>query len=209
MFHFPRCPPRRYGFAPGRSDLPSKRVSPFGYSRIKGCLPPPRDFSQAATSFIGFLCRGIHRLLLVYALAPPKRENVLSPRHSTKLFPPPSAAGYPFDFTYSVVNDLPTAPPDFGHPLGVSGQRRRRCREKKTAWVGPSGMPRTHGVLVTAWGEFDGQPHKLAVFSRVNRVIHRFSRIIVVQARKAVKGLLSAGRARLTECPWGRKLAEP
>lgn len=30
------------------------RVAPFGYSRIKGCLPPPRDFSQAATSFIAF-----------------------------------------------------------------------------------------------------------------------------------------------------------
>ena len=28
-------------------------VSPFGYSRIIGCLPPPRDFSQATTSFIG------------------------------------------------------------------------------------------------------------------------------------------------------------
>ena len=28
-------------------------VSPFGNSRIKGCLPPPRDLSQAATSFIG------------------------------------------------------------------------------------------------------------------------------------------------------------
>jgi hypothetical protein len=28
-------------------------VAPFRDSRIKGCLPPPRDLSQAATSFVG------------------------------------------------------------------------------------------------------------------------------------------------------------
>ena len=33
----------------------SHGVSPFGYLRIKGCLPPPRSFSQATTSFIGSL----------------------------------------------------------------------------------------------------------------------------------------------------------
>ncbi len=30
----------------------SRWVAPFGNSRITGCLPPPRDLSQAATSFI-------------------------------------------------------------------------------------------------------------------------------------------------------------
>ena len=40
------------------------KVSPFGNSRVKGCLPPHRDLSQAATSFIVFLCQGIHHILL-------------------------------------------------------------------------------------------------------------------------------------------------
>jgi hypothetical protein len=31
----------------------SRRVAPFGYPRITGCLPPPRGLSQAATPFIG------------------------------------------------------------------------------------------------------------------------------------------------------------
>ena len=39
-------------------------VSPFGDPRIKGCLPPNRGLSQAATSFIGFLCLGIHHIPL-------------------------------------------------------------------------------------------------------------------------------------------------
>ena len=36
-----------------RSQSSTERVSPFGHLRIKGCLPPPRSLSQAATSFIG------------------------------------------------------------------------------------------------------------------------------------------------------------
>jgi hypothetical protein len=59
-----------------RFDSTSNQVSPFGYLRIKGCLPPPRSFSQAATSFVGFLCRGIH-LYALNALIPLKHENVL------------------------------------------------------------------------------------------------------------------------------------
>jgi hypothetical protein len=39
-------------------------VSPFGDPRVKGCLPPRRGLSQAATSFIDFLCQGIHHILL-------------------------------------------------------------------------------------------------------------------------------------------------
>ncbi len=46
--------------------IPPKRwVSPFGHSRIKACLPAPRDFSQAPTSFIASNCLGIHRMRLV------------------------------------------------------------------------------------------------------------------------------------------------
>ena len=53
-----------YVFRQRYLDLPSRWVSPFGHSRVKGCLEPHRDFSHPATSFFGFLCRGIHRLLL-------------------------------------------------------------------------------------------------------------------------------------------------
>ena len=49
-----------------RTDVPPSagQVSPFGNPRVKGCLPPYRGLSQAATSFIVFLCQGIHHILL-------------------------------------------------------------------------------------------------------------------------------------------------
>jgi hypothetical protein len=40
-------------------------VSPFGYLRIKACLPAPRSFSQATTSFIACGRQGIHHMHLV------------------------------------------------------------------------------------------------------------------------------------------------
>ena len=40
-------------------------VSPFGNPRIKACLAAPRGLSQLTTSFIAFLCLGIHRTPLV------------------------------------------------------------------------------------------------------------------------------------------------
>ena len=42
----------------------SHKVTPFGDLRIKGCLPPPRSLSQAATSFIGTFCLAILHMLL-------------------------------------------------------------------------------------------------------------------------------------------------
>lgn len=49
------------------TDVPSStgQVTPFGNPRVKGCLPPNRGLSQAATSFIVFLCRGIHHIHLL------------------------------------------------------------------------------------------------------------------------------------------------
>jgi hypothetical protein len=41
------------------------RVSPFGHLRIKACLPAPRSFSQATTSFIACDRQGIHHMHLV------------------------------------------------------------------------------------------------------------------------------------------------
>ena len=39
-------------------------VAPFGYLRIKACLPAPRSFSQATTSFIACNRQGIHHMHL-------------------------------------------------------------------------------------------------------------------------------------------------
>ena len=39
-------------------------VSPFGYLRIKACLPAPRSFSQATTSFVACDRQGIHHMHL-------------------------------------------------------------------------------------------------------------------------------------------------
>ena len=41
----------------------SEWVPPLGNPRIKGCLPPPRGFSQVATSVVDQECQGIHRTL--------------------------------------------------------------------------------------------------------------------------------------------------
>ena len=40
-------------------------VSPFGNLRVKACLAAHRGLSQLTTSFIAFLCLGIHRTPLV------------------------------------------------------------------------------------------------------------------------------------------------
>ena len=40
-------------------------VSPFGNPRVKACLAANRGLSQLTTSFIAFLCLGIHRTPLV------------------------------------------------------------------------------------------------------------------------------------------------
>src|SRR5271169_4400227 len=40
------------------------RVSPFRHLRIKACLPAPRSFSQATTSFVACNRQGIHHMHL-------------------------------------------------------------------------------------------------------------------------------------------------
>ena len=51
------------------------RVSPFRYLRIKACLPAPRSFSQASTSFFAFDCQGIHLLRLFTWFENPTRYS--------------------------------------------------------------------------------------------------------------------------------------
>jgi hypothetical protein len=58
MFHFTRCLPIQLSL--GGNMTSSCWVPPFGDSRVKGCLPPHRDFSQVATSFISSQRQGIH-----------------------------------------------------------------------------------------------------------------------------------------------------
>jgi len=45
-----------------------RRVFPFGDPRIKDRLPSPRGLSQAATSFIGLWCQGIHHMLYLFLI---------------------------------------------------------------------------------------------------------------------------------------------
>ena len=54
-------PPCPYIF---RTGYPCGWVSPFGYFRIKACLPAPRNFTQATTSFIACNRLGIHHMHL-------------------------------------------------------------------------------------------------------------------------------------------------
>lgn len=56
------------------------RVSPFRYLRIKACLPAPRSFSQASTSFIAFDCQGIHLLRLITWFENPTRYFLVNLR---------------------------------------------------------------------------------------------------------------------------------
>ena len=63
MFQFPRFASHPYGFRV-RYLAHTRWVSPFGHPRINVCLPTPRGFSQATTSFIASDRQGIHRLRL-------------------------------------------------------------------------------------------------------------------------------------------------
>lgn len=65
MFHFPGLAPCNLFVQLRVTGHDSCRVSPFRHSRIKGCLAPPRDFSQPTTSFFAFQRQGIHLLPLV------------------------------------------------------------------------------------------------------------------------------------------------
>lgn len=64
MFQFPGFASKTYGFSL-RYPPYGGWVSPFGYPRIKACLPAPRGFSQATTSFIASYRLGIHRMRFV------------------------------------------------------------------------------------------------------------------------------------------------
>ena len=63
MFHFPGFASLTYVFSQ-RYRSYNRWVSPFRYVRINACLPTPRTFSQATTSFIASDCQGIHHVHL-------------------------------------------------------------------------------------------------------------------------------------------------
>ena len=64
MFQFASLPSNTLCIQVWMSGNNPRRVAPLGHFRVKGCLGPNRNFSHLATSFFGFLCRGIHRLHL-------------------------------------------------------------------------------------------------------------------------------------------------
>jgi hypothetical protein len=65
MFQFTRLPPQALCIQTWVPAHDRWWVSPFGHPRIKGCLAPPRGFSQPTASFVGSYRQGIHRTLLV------------------------------------------------------------------------------------------------------------------------------------------------
>ncbi len=64
MFHFPEFASPPLCIQSGMPGHCSRRVAPFRNPRIKGCLAPPRGFSQLTTSFIACRRQGIHPMLL-------------------------------------------------------------------------------------------------------------------------------------------------
>ena len=63
MFHFPESAPARLCIRLAVTGHDSRRVSPFRYPRINGCLAPPRGLSQLTTSFFAFRRPGIRPML--------------------------------------------------------------------------------------------------------------------------------------------------
>ena len=61
MVQFPWFASLPYVF---RQGYPCGWVSPFRDLRINACLPAPRSFSQATTSFVAYHRQGIHHMLL-------------------------------------------------------------------------------------------------------------------------------------------------
>ena len=64
MFQFPKLSHIRLCVQRNVIRNDSYRVYPFGNLRVKRVCAPNRSLSQLVTSFIGFLCQGIHRVPL-------------------------------------------------------------------------------------------------------------------------------------------------
>ena len=64
MFQFPGLPPARLCVQRAAAGYGPRRVRPFGDPRVKRICAPNRGLSQLVTSFVGFLCQGIHRVPL-------------------------------------------------------------------------------------------------------------------------------------------------
>ena len=79
MFQFPRLPPPRLCVRRGVPGLWSRRVRPFGDPRVWRACAPNRGLSQLVTSFVGFLCQGIHRVRLPSSLRWPRTYTYVAP----------------------------------------------------------------------------------------------------------------------------------
>ena len=65
MFQFSGFAPDRLCIQRSVTDVPIRRVSPFGHPRVRACLAANRGFSQPSTSFFAGRRLGIHRTPLV------------------------------------------------------------------------------------------------------------------------------------------------
>src|SRR5687768_3764598 len=65
MFQFPGCPSVSYVFTYGCADMPQRGFPHSDIADSSRAHTPGRRFSQCITSFIGILCPGIPRVLLV------------------------------------------------------------------------------------------------------------------------------------------------
>ncbi len=68
MFQFPGLPPPALCVQAGAAGYGPRRVRPFGDPRVGRECAPNRGLSQLVTSFVGFLCQGIHRAHLPSSL---------------------------------------------------------------------------------------------------------------------------------------------
>ena len=62
MFQFPWLPPATLCVQAAVAGYDPRRVRPFGDPRVERACAPNRGLSQLVTSFVGFLCQGIHRV---------------------------------------------------------------------------------------------------------------------------------------------------
>ncbi len=80
MFQFPECPSVNYVFIHRCADMPQRGFPHSDIADSSRAHTPGRRFSQCITSFVGILCPGIPRMLLL-------AFSVLPCLNTEKLFP--------------------------------------------------------------------------------------------------------------------------
>ena len=140
MFQFPRLPPPRLCVRRGVPGLWSRRVRPFGDPRVWRACAPNRGLSQLVTSFVGFLCQGIHRVRLPSSLRWLVRTHTLRPGPSP---PARSDAIFLKKENFRLCHAMRLSGYGEGEPSGPDTARRAR-REAAVSGTGRN-RPRPSG----------------------------------------------------------------